>query len=160
MPWIVYLAVAFTPGAGEPVNSSDPAALIVSKVLGYGLLGVLVIVLAWVLYKGSFIPEKRVAEQLAAARADLLKENERIRAETAHENERIRAETARAVEAGRADLLREITTVREEKQKAETERDAALNVAQVQLVPLLTSFVATSQSLIPLLQELVRNRER
>lgn len=44
-----------------------------------------------------------------------------------------------------------------EKQKAEDQRDAAIAIAQDKLVPLLTSFVSTTQTLIPLLQDLVRD---
>ena len=43
-----------------------------------------------------------------------------------------------------------------EKTKAEEQRDAAIAIAQDKIVPLLTSFVSTSQTLIPLLQEIVR----
>lgn len=128
MEWGSYLAFAMSHGpAAEGTPVTDPVATAVSQVLGYGILGVAVIVLGWVLYKGSFIPQQRADALITAGRADLLAENERLRAD---------------------------------KQKAEDQRDAALKVAQEQLVPLLTSFVATSQSLIPLLQELVRNRER
>lgn len=44
-----------------------------------------------------------------------------------------------------------------EKQKAEEQRDAAIAIAQDKLVPLLTTFVSTTQTLIPLLQEIVRD---
>ena len=44
-----------------------------------------------------------------------------------------------------------------EKQKAEDQRDAALSIAQDQLVPLLTTFVSTTETLIPLLQAIVRD---
>jgi hypothetical protein len=126
--WGGYLAVAMNHGiAAGTSTASDPITAATSQLLGYGVLGIAVIVLAWVVYQGSFVTEKAAAERVTAARADLLAENERLRTE---------------------------------KQKAEDQRDAALKVAQEQLVPLLTSFVATSQSLIPLLQELVRNRER
>ncbi len=126
MPWLGYLH-----GFGVLAEDSPPVtgggAELLAPFLGYGVVGVLVIVLAWVLWKGSFVRSSDADKRVIEARAD---------------------------------LLREIELVREEKQKAEDQRDAALKVAQEQLVPLLTSFVATSQSLIPLLQELVRNRER
>lgn len=87
---------------------------IVTYILGFGPLGVGV-----VLYTlRVIVPGKAVEEARQQARADLLKENERLIAE----------------------------------------RDEALKAAAA-LVPLLTSFVATSQSLIPLLQDLVRKRE-
>lgn len=69
------------------------------------------------------------------------------------------AAAAQARETARTDLLRETERLIAEKERAEEQRDAAMKIAQEQLVPLLTSFVATSQSLIPLLQELVRKRE-
>jgi hypothetical protein len=46
-----------------------------------------------------------------------------------------------------------------EKQQAEEQRDEALKIATHELVPLLTSFTATTSALIPLLQEVVRNQE-
>lgn len=46
-----------------------------------------------------------------------------------------------------------------EKRAAEQQRDEALRMATEQIVPLLTTFVATTQSLIPLLQDLVSSRE-
>lgn len=64
-----------------------------------------------------------------------------------------------ARQQARTDLLKENERIIAEKLKAEEQRDAAMKIAQEQLVPLLGSFVATSQSLIPLLQELVRKRE-
>lgn len=63
-----------------------------------------------------------------------------------------------AVRAAREDLLKENERLQAEKTHAEEQRDEALNLAQVQLVPLLVSFTAATQSLLPLLQELVRNR--
>ncbi len=43
-----------------------------------------------------------------------------------------------------------------EKAKAEEQRDAAIAIAQEKLIPLLTTFVTTTETLIPLLQEIVR----
>lgn len=43
-----------------------------------------------------------------------------------------------------------------EKSKAETQRDEAISIAQDRIVPLLVTFVSTTQTLIPLLQEVVR----
>jgi threonine dehydrogenase-like Zn-dependent dehydrogenase len=59
-------------------------------------------------------------------------------------------------ESGRADLLKELERVLAEKHQAEDQRDDAMRFATDQLVPLLTSFTATTAALIPLLQELVR----
>jgi hypothetical protein len=55
-------------------------------------------------------------------------------------------------------ILSERDRLAAEKLRAEEQRDAAINIAQEKIVPLLTSFVATTQTLIPLLQELLRER--
>lgn len=44
----------------------------------------------------------------------------------------------------------------EEKRAVEEQRDAAISIAQERIVPLLTTFLATTQTLTPLLQEIVR----
>jgi hypothetical protein len=95
-------------GSLSPVSAATGDA--VTYILGFGPLGIGV-----VLFVLRIIVPKSAVDD---ARADLLKENERLIAE----------------------------------------RDEALKAAAA-LVPLLTSFVATSQSLIPLLQDLVRKRE-
>ena len=66
--------------------------------------------------------------------------------------DRIIAERDAAVER----LIAERDRLIQERARAEQQRDAALAIAQDKIVPLLTSFVSTSQTLIPLLQELVR----
>ena len=106
---------------------------IVTYILGYGVLGVAAVLFTL----RVIVPRSAVEEAKEQARQDLLKEIERLIADKTTERERLIAE----------------------KTKAEEQRDAALKIAQEQLVPLLTSFVATSQSLIPLLQEVVRDRE-
>jgi hypothetical protein len=129
LSWLV-LAEAVSPlGAA----SGD----VVSYILGYGPLGIAVVVVSVLMYKGwQVMSPPRLTVAKDEARADLLREIERVLAEKAKETERLieekHSETARLI----------------------AERDAALKAAE-QLVPLLTSFVATSQSLIPLLQELV-----
>lgn len=65
----------------------------------------------------------------------------------------------RARAEARADLEKENARLIAEKEKAEEQRDEALRVAQTELVPLLSSFTATTGALIPLLQEVVRNQE-
>jgi hypothetical protein len=65
-----------------------------------------------------------------------------------------------AVQTARADLVAELERLRAEKTKAEEQRDEALKIAQVQIVPLLTTFSATTTALLPLLQELVARRDR
>jgi hypothetical protein len=64
-----------------------------------------------------------------------------------------------ARDQARGDLEKELGRVLAEKTRIEEERDEALKVAQVQLVPLLVQFTATTSALIPLLQELVRSQE-
>lgn len=59
----------------------------------------------------------------------------------------------------RADLEAELTRVLAEKKQAEAQRDEALKFARDDMVPLLSSFTATTTALIPLLQEVVRNQE-
>lgn len=54
-------------------------------------------------------------------------------------------------------LLAERDRLIAERDKAEDQRDAAISIAQDKLVPLLTTFVTTTQTLIPLLQEIVRD---
>jgi hypothetical protein len=46
-----------------------------------------------------------------------------------------------------------------EKLRAEEQRDAALGIAQDRIVPLLTTFVSTTQTLIPLLQQIIRESD-
>lgn len=59
----------------------------------------------------------------------------------------------------RADLEAELGRVLAEKKHVEEQRDDALKFARDDLVPLLTSFTATTSALIPLLQEVVRSQE-
>jgi hypothetical protein len=70
-----------------------------------------------------------------------------------------RGSVEEARKLAREDLERENARLIEERNKAETERDAALKIAQDQIVPLLVSFNSTASSLIPLLQDIVRDRE-
>lgn len=118
------------PGDGVPPIGS-PGESVASYLLGFGPLGLMVLVLALVLYRGVFIlaktAEKDKTDAVALARADLLAENERLLA---------RAE------------------------KAEGQRDEAMRIAQDKLVPLATSFTVTMGAFVPLLQELVSARER
>ena len=64
-----------------------------------------------------------------------------------------------AASRARADLIAERERLIEEKTRAEEQRDDALRIAQTHLVPLLTTFTATTSALLPLLQELVSRRE-
>lgn len=65
-----------------------------------------------------------------------------------------------AVASARADLVAENARIIAEKEQIAEQRDEALKLATDQLVPMLVSFTAATQSLLPLLQELVRTRER
>lgn len=103
---------------------------VVSYIVGYGPLGIVALALAYVLYKGLLVPSKAAAKALAES-----------------------------VALARADLVRENERLIAEKTKAEEQRDEALKIAQTQLVPLLASFTATVSALLPLLQDLVRERE-
>lgn len=62
---------------------------------------------------------------------------------------------AKAIDDARRDLERENARLIEQNLQLARERDAAVKIAQDQLVPLLVSFTAATQSLLPLLQELV-----
>ena len=64
-----------------------------------------------------------------------------------------------AVERGRTDLVTENQRLIADNARLISERDAALKIAQEQVVPLLTSFVGTTSALLPLLQDLVAMRE-
>jgi hypothetical protein len=70
-----------------------------------------------------------------------------------------RSAVTQARAEARGDLEAELARVLAEKAKAEEQRDEALKVARDQIVPLLSSFTATTGALIPLLQEIVRTRE-
>ena len=59
-------------------------------------------------------------------------------------------------ETAREDLIAERDRVIVEKQQAEDQRDEALTVARDQIGPMLSSFVAATGTLIPLLQEIIR----
>ena len=60
----------------------------------------------------------------------------------------------------RADLMEENKRLIAEKAEAERQRDDAREFAVSQLVPLLGQFTAATASLLPILQELIRDREQ
>jgi hypothetical protein len=64
-----------------------------------------------------------------------------------------------AREQARADLMEENKRLIAEKAEAERQRDDARDFAVQQLVPLLGQFTAATGSLLPVLQELIRDRE-
>lgn len=64
-----------------------------------------------------------------------------------------------AREQARADLVEENKRLIAEKAEAERQRDEARKFATDNLVPLLGQFTAATSSLLPVLQELIRDRE-
>jgi hypothetical protein len=64
-----------------------------------------------------------------------------------------------AVAAARADVVAENERLRTALARAEEQRDDALRVARDTVVPLLTTFNATVASLLPILQDVVREQE-
>jgi hypothetical protein len=61
-PWTP--AVPFL--ADRPVSGGDVLGAAAQQVLGYGVTGAVALVLAWIVWKGSFVPQKRVDEMIAA----------------------------------------------------------------------------------------------
>jgi hypothetical protein len=130
--WLAYLASG-VPGTAPWLMASDVTPVgtattdLTDYVLSYGILGIFVVVGAILLYRGwQIMSPARLTEVRDEARADLLKENERLLAERT------------ALEA----QLAEARTF---------ERD--------QLVPLLGNFTAATSSLLPVLQERLRDQE-
>lgn len=112
-------------------NGSDPINAAVSVVLGYGVLGIVTLVFAWLFYRGWRLAPPDRESALA---------------------EKVRAEA-------RADLLDERARVLAEKTRTEQERDDAQQFTRAQLIPLLVNFTNATSALIPLLQDLVKHRE-
>lgn len=121
--------LVYLAAAVTPVDAAGGS--VVGYVLGFGPLGIIALALAWLIFKGW---------RLVPPNAD------------AANKETVRLEA-------RADLLDERARVLAEKTRIEAERDEALKIAQTQIVPLLSTFTATTGALIPLLQEVVRNQE-
>lgn len=134
MPWSVLLlasSIASGPTAGS-VNPADQiTGDITTYVLGYGVVGIGLLVLAWLYYRGwRLISPAREADMRKAVR-----------------------------EEGRADLLKELERVIAEKRDSDERASSASRFMIDQLVPMLTNFTSTTSALVPLLQELVRYRE-
>lgn len=124
-----WLALPFADPSVTPVDSA--AASVVGYVLSYGPVGICALALAWLMFRGwRLVPQDFEARVRAEARGEA------------------RAEA-------RADLVAERDRVLAEKHQAEAERAEALTVARDQLMPLLVSFTAATQALLPLLQNLV-----
>jgi hypothetical protein len=95
-PWTP--AVPFL--ADAPGSGGDVLGAAAQQVLGYGVTGAVALVLAWIVWKGSFVPQKRVDEMIAASRADLLREIERL----VTEKEKVEAQLAENLRFARDDL--------------------------------------------------------
>jgi threonine dehydrogenase-like Zn-dependent dehydrogenase len=128
--WSSYLHIALSHGVTASNPAGDPLGAATATVLGYGVTGALVIVLAFVLYRGTFTRTSDADARLAAAKADA---------------------DAR-VAAARVDLLRENEELRGKLTQAERELREAINFTRDQWVPLLQQFVSATGSLLPILQ--------
>lgn len=132
MSWPATLVASVTPAGSI---SSD----LTTYITGYGPLGVALVIICLALWKGwrPVSPAMRKADR-DESRADLLAEIERLCNDHTEERTRLIAE----------------------KQAAEKQRDDALLMVQQQVVPLLVSFTAATQSLLPLLQNVVAMQQR
>lgn len=95
-PW----AAAVPLLAADTTGGADPISAATQTVLGFGVLGVVALALAYITWKGSFVPAKRVDELVVAGRADLLRELEQLRAEKA----KVDGQLAEALRFARDDL--------------------------------------------------------
>ncbi len=145
MHWLPYLAAAISPvssaaGGSETVGSADLLQLITSA-LNLGLAGVVF----W-LFVGGKLHASSEMDRVTADRDRLA-------------NEKAEA-VADAVASARADLLKELQRVLAEKAETERELAGSRRFATDQLIPLLGNFTAATGSLLPVLQELIHDRER
>lgn len=115
--------------AVSPVDAATGS--IVGYLLGYGPIGIAALALAWLTFKGWRLTSPAMEAATRAATRD----------------------------EARTDLTEERDRLAVRLDHAETERDDALKVARVELVPVLIQFTNTTTALIPLLQEVVRNQE-
>jgi hypothetical protein len=124
----VLLLPAYLAVRAASVSPIDGASeTVVGYILGFGPLGLVALALAWLLFRGyRLVPPGFEGVTRDAARAD-----------------------------ARADLIAERDRIIAEKHIVEEQRDEAMQVATGQLVPLLVSFTASTQALLPLLQRLV-----
>ncbi len=127
---MLWLAVTLSQGPGTSVTPIDSATdSIVGWVLGFGPLGVIALALAWLLFKGyRLVPPGFETATGDKARAD-----------------------------ARADLITERDRVVAERAAAEQQRDEAMKVAR-DLAPLLSTFIASTGALIPILQGIIASR--
>jgi uncharacterized protein YlxW (UPF0749 family) len=129
--WLSWLASG--PGnAVTPVGAASGD--FISYILSYGVLGVVAVIVAAALYRGWQIssPAQRDKER-AEARADLEQHNAQLR----DDREKLQARC----------------------EQLEGQVSDALKVSRDQLVPLLLNFTAATNSLLPLLQDVVATLE-
>jgi hypothetical protein len=131
MSWPAGLAVAVTPASAASGN-------VVAYLLSYGPVGIFLVVLAWLMYRGwSLYSPARLNAERTACRTDLVDTVARLIADRDKERTRLIAERDKAAE----------------------QRDEALKAAADQLIPLLIQFTGATNSLLPLLQDVVRRQE-
>lgn len=135
---MLWLAAALAQGPGTSVSPVDAASSsIVGYVLSYGPVGIVALALGWLLFRGwRLISPSGETAIRGSARADLIAAQDRMIRERDAERDRILGE----------------------KHEAERQRDEAMRLAQDQLIPLLLSFTSATQSLLPLLQNLISQR--
>lgn len=118
------------PSSVSPLDSATDS--LIGEVCSYGLLGILTVTVCFLWYRGwRLVPPDFESKIADAARMN-----------------------------ARADLIAERDRVIAEKQQAEDQRDEALTVARDQVAPMLSSFIATTSALIPILQEIIREQPR
>lgn len=141
MLWLALPGVPGLPllaqGAADTVSSVDGAAgSIVTYLLGWGPLGIFLVALGWLLFKGWRLVSPEAAQAIREeGRADLVAERDRVITEKTSERDRLTAD----------------------KREAERERDEAIRLRDEtlrMLLPLMTNFTSSTQSLAPVLQNL------
>lgn len=94
---------------GTPASGSDILSAVTQQFLGYGVVGCLALALAWIVYKGKFVPREQVDALVAAGRADLLRENEQLRADLTKAQEQV-AENLRFAKEDLTPILFQFTS--------------------------------------------------
>lgn len=85
----------------NPSSGSDVVGAVAQQFLGYGVVGAVALALAYIVYKGKFVPRDQVDALVTAGRADLLREIERLVAE----KEKVEAQLAENLRFARDDLV-------------------------------------------------------
>ena len=122
MPWHLILLAADA-GTPDPINSA------ISQILGFGVLGVVALALAF----RFLVPKGAVDDARKEARGDLLDQ------------------------IGR--LERDVERLERERDGIAQQRDEAQQFTSSQLVPLLVNFTNATSALLPILQDIVRHRD-